>query len=352
MLTRIIGYANKMFGLRKGIGTITESTKKRNNRHYATGVIAGCLMTMALCRFGSFNAVEKQKRKKAWKYLLGHDNQSCSADTLGRRAATIQPESLQALLRSSNRKLRRSKALCPLRKGGYAAIVIDGHEINCSYLRDFGDSPCLERLIKQKDGSARTQYYQRLVCAALVCEGHTQLLDMEMQLPGEGEIATALRLLRRLEPDYSHLFDLILADGLYAQGPFFKAARQMNKHVIAVLKDERRDLTEDARLLLPTVKATSFQRGKKGKISTVAWDVEDLTGWPQAGQDVRVVRTLESKTVTRQAWKKKNYPLQRRKQRQASGCGSRHCRIKHSRRRTLSTSPITGGISRTTALTN
>lgn len=305
MLARIILYANKVFCLRHELGRIKETAATKNNRHSSTGVIVGCLMTMALCRFGSFNAVEKSKSKKVWKQLMGRNNTLCSADTLGRRTASIMVDSTRSLLLNLNRKMRRNKALEPLRKGGYATVVVDGHEIGCSYLRDFGDSICLEREITQKDGSKRTQYYQRLVCAVLVCNGHTQLLDMEMQLPGEGEVAAALRLLERISREYGHLFDVVMADGLYAQAPFFKAVQKMKKHVIAVLKDERRELTEDIRLLVPAVQPHSFNRGDNGRIKVLAWDIEELATWTQVEQHVRVVRTLETRTVTRQARRKK-----------------------------------------------
>lgn len=310
MLARIISYANKVLGLRDALGDIKEAQKSHDNRQNSTGVIAGCLMTMALCRLGSFNAVETSKGRKIWKQLMGQENKICSADTLGRRTVAIDADSVRALLLNVNRKMRRNKVFDVLRKGGYAAVVMDGHEINCSYLRDFGNSVCLEREITQKNGSKRTQYYQRIVTAILVCKGQTLLLDMEMQHPGEGEVAVALRLLARINLHYAHLFDVVMADGLYAQAPFFKAVRAMNKHVIAVLKDERRDLTEDVRLLLPSTNPVSFKRGDHDRINVQAWDIEDLTSWPQTGQTVRVVRTLETKTIVRQAHRKKNFAHQ------------------------------------------
>lgn len=275
---------------------------------------------------------------------MGRKNKLCSADTLGRRVVNIDAETVRALLLNCNRKMRRNKALEPLRKGGYAALVMDGHEINCSYHRDFGDSICLQREIPQKDGSKRTQYYQRIVTAVLVCKGHTLLLDMEMQLPDEGEVAVALRLLERISLHYSHLFDVVMGDGLYAQAPFFKAVRAMNKHVIAVLKDERRDLTEDVRSTFPIVQPTSFKRGKKNKIDVKAWDIEDLKSWPQTGLNVRVVRTEETRTIIRQSYKKKNSFHVRGRPRLSSGCGLQHYRARLLTLKTSSTLHTTAGI--------
>jgi coenzyme F420-reducing hydrogenase delta subunit len=303
MMTRIFMYANKLLHLNRDIETITEHNKHHDNRHHKTRFIAACLVAMAFSRPGSFNSVELSRGNRAWNRLLGRGNAPCSADTLGRRSAQIDAESVRSLLLKCTRRMRRSKALKALRKGGYAAVVVDGHEVGCSYCRDFGDSPCLQREIDYQGGK-RMQYYQRLVGAVLVGENHAQILDVEMQLPGEDEIAAALRLLNRIGMHYSNLFDVVMADGLYAQTPFFKAVRAMNKHVIAVLKDERRELTQDVRSITPITDPVSFKRADKS-IQVEARDIEGLLSWPQAGEPVRVVHTRETRSVMRQARTKK-----------------------------------------------
>jgi hypothetical protein len=351
MMTRIFNYANKLLHLNDEIRTITESRPSRNNRRYTTSVIAGSLFTMVLCRLGSFNSFDRNKDRRIWKRLLGRNAAPGSADTLGRRSAQIDANSVQALLLRCNRRMRRCKALRPLRKGGYAAVVIDGHEVGCSYLRDFGESPCLQREIDY-NGGKRTQYYQRLVTAVLVCDGHTQLLDVEMQLPGEDEVAAALRLLERISPCYSHLFDVVMADGLYAQAPFFKAVRAMNKHVIAVLKNERRDLTQDVRSLLPITQAVRFKRGKEQTVRVEARDIENLETWTRVGLPVRVVHTVETSTRVRQACFKKNCCHVKSKPYRLNGCGLPRCHAKPFPPKTSSIRPITGGTLKTNALTS
>jgi hypothetical protein len=341
-----------MMNLRNELKTITESPIANDNRRYSTSFIVGCLMTMSLCRIGSFNAVETSRGKKIWSRLMGRKALLCNADTLGRRAATINAESIRTLMLRSNRQMRRRKTFRPLRMRGYAAIVVDGHEIGRSYRRDFGDSTCLQREIPQKDGSPRTQYYQRLVNAVLVCDGHTQLLDIEMQLPGEDEIAAALRLLERVGINYGSLFDLVLADGLYAQAPFFKAVRKMGKHVIAVLKHERRDLTKDVRQLLPVVKQQFFCRGDNNRITVAAWDIEGLTSRPQTGQPVRVVRTEETRKILRQAHRKKNSNFASLRRLLLSGCGLQLFPVKLFQLRILSILPTIAGILKMTVSMN
>jgi hypothetical protein len=72
------------------------------------------------------------------------------------------------------------------------------------------------------------------------------LVDLEPQRPGEDEVATARRLLGRVLSRYPRAFQLVLADGLYAQAPFFNLLLAHGKHALVVLKDERRDLYQDA----------------------------------------------------------------------------------------------------------
>jgi len=57
---------------------------------------------------------------------------------------------------------------------------------------------------------------------AFAHEGRTVLvLDAEPQRPGEGEVAAALRLLERVLTRYPRAFDVVLADGRYADPRVF-----------------------------------------------------------------------------------------------------------------------------------
>jgi len=44
-------------------------------------------------------------------------------------------------------------------------------------------------------------------------------------MPGENEVAAATLLLERTFLNYSRAFDIVVADGLYAQAPFARQAR-------------------------------------------------------------------------------------------------------------------------------
>ena len=85
---------------------------------------------------------------------------------------------------------------------------------------------------------------------SLINEKLRLLVDLEVQRPGEDEVTTALRLLERVVQAYPHAFKVVLADALYAEARFVNFLFSHRKHVLIVLKDERRDLYRDPRLYL------------------------------------------------------------------------------------------------------
>jgi len=122
------------------------------------------------------------------------------------------------------------------------------------------------------------------------------LLDAEPIRTGEDEIAAALRLFDRLVDLYPRAFDVVAGDGLYARSDFFNHVRSGGKHALAVLKDEQRDLLQDARGLC---EHTEPLTKKTDRVSRQCWDFEGLTTWPQCRHPVRVVRSLETRQVRR-----------------------------------------------------
>lgn len=90
---------------------------------------------------------------------------------------------------------------------------------------------------------------------------------------------------------------VVVADGLYLEAPFFKLFLRHGKHIIAVLKDERRDLMEDAKGL--------FQQEQpliqiEGNLKRQIWDMEGFTSWQSLKREIRVVRCVERRTIRRQ----------------------------------------------------
>jgi hypothetical protein len=249
------------------------------------------MVVMFLSRLGSLNSLSQTRGSRFWRgWLRG---EMASADTCGRVAAGLNVDELRSLGRAVYTQLKRNKAL-PAPWLGMMAAVLDGHETHASYRRHCTE--CLERRIKNKDGE-RIQYYHRLVVVQLVAEEWSFLLDAEPVRPGEDEVATAMRLLDRVLATYARAFDVVLGDSLYAQGRFFNYVLAKGKHVMAVLKDERRDILKDVRGLCDQITPVEVEwHGARCR----CWDIENLTTWEQVTVPVRVIRTLETHSVRRQ----------------------------------------------------
>jgi hypothetical protein len=247
-------------------------------------------------RLGSLNALEEVEGNPFWKRWLGMDLPS--ADTIGRVFSKIETEDIRLMIQAVYSKLKRNKAIKRIHR--FNMLVIDGHESTSSYLRHC--SGCLERIIRV-DKEKKIQYYHRCVLGMLLGEDFPLVLDVEEQLKGEDEVRCASRLANRVFEKYPRAFDIVVVDGLYQQAPFFKLLLSHGKDVICVLKDEGRDLLTDARGLFkiedPIIK-------KEKNLTSKMWDIEGFTSWDSLGEkEIRVVRSLETRTLRRQSTEKK-----------------------------------------------
>jgi len=254
-------------------------------------VIVRAVAVMFLSRLGSLNALEQTRSSRFWRGWLGA--RMPSADSIGRVCARMEVDGLRRLQHAIYTRLKRMKALPPPAHGLMAAVV-DGHESHATFRRHCDG--CLERVIHTEKGD-KIQYYHRHVALELVGQDLRIMLDAEPLRPGEDEVTAALRLLERVLVTYPRAFDVVLGDALYATSPFFNYLTQHGKYTLAVLKDERRDLLEDARALIAQAAPVSE---RNGTCQRSCWDIEGFTSWPQVQAPVRVVRSLEIRTTRRQ----------------------------------------------------
>jgi hypothetical protein len=287
-LSRVLKYAEKVYGLCTRLRAVRD---QREKPRIPAGRAALSYVLLFLARLGSLHALEQRVPDTRWRKWLGGD---CpSADVMGDVAATLDLEALRAILSGQHTKIKRNKGFGP-GESGLRFLVLDGHEGVASYRRSW--KGCLERIVHFAQGD-RTQYYFRYVGAYLTNGTQRLLIDGETQLPGEGEIACALRLMTRVFERHSRAFDVVCGDNLYMDPTLWKFIRAHKKHVIAVLKNENRDLLEDARSLFATMAPVRFD---EKKVRRACWDLDGFTTWPQCSEKVRVVRSLEETTIHRQ----------------------------------------------------
>ena len=242
-------------------------------------------------RLGSLNALAGSASSRFWKKLLGRELPS--AKSMGRVYAQMVCDGLRGGLHDVYTCLKRNKALPGI--GRVHAAILDGHERKSSYLRLC--KGCLKRTVHTTNGD-RIQYYHRDVTIMITGERYRYLLDVEPQRPGEDEVAAALRLLKRVLAAYPRAFQLVIGDALYGQAPFINFLRAHHKHVLIVLKDERRDLYKDA---MPLFAAQKPKTGKHKSSDCLWWDEEGFRSWDGIKEPLRVVRSVERTRTKRQA---------------------------------------------------
>ena len=157
---------------------------------------------------------------------------------------------------------------------------------------------CCQRTV-EVDGQEVIEYYHRGVIFHLVGFPIAMPLDLEMIQPGEGEVIAAKRLLERMLLRYGRFFDVVLADAIYMEAPFYNLCLKHHKHVITVLKGERRVLFQDAQGVFSLMKPKVW---KEDHCQVRAWDEEGFTTAEGIEVPLRVLHTEE--TVTKQHHRK------------------------------------------------
>ena len=294
ILRRLIAYSEKIFRFSETV--VAHVVDRRLQPRIPTAVIVKSVTVLFWAQMGSLNALELTARSGFFRHWLGQC--VCSADTIGRVSTLLDAEGLRRGIHHVYDRLKRNKALPD--HFGIGVAVLDGHESHTSYLQHCAG--CLERTI-HTENTDRTQFYHRQVTLMLLpsarpgCEPIRLLLDHEPQRSGEDEVTTALRLLVRVIGSYPRAFDLVLADALYATAPFFNFLLARGKHALTVLKDDRRNLYQDAAGLFAHLPA---RQGSFRNRQCLWWDFPDLLTWPQVNTPVRVIRSLETYSVKRQ----------------------------------------------------
>jgi hypothetical protein len=280
----MLAYGQKIFGLMDLLEGLEDDREKPE---IPAHVFPKTLLILWLTRFPSLNALDQFRAQSSFRRFLRHPMPS--GDQLANVTEVFDVPGLRRILGNMYHRVVRNKVLRAIR--GHRLAVVDGHEINCSYVRCC--SQCQQRIIKV-NGEERIQYYHRAVVFMLTGPSFFFLLDFELQRPGEDEGTAALRLIERVLKQHPRSFDILLGDGLYPQARFFKLLRRHDKHALVVLKDERRDILKDGRSLFGPKPKASY---RKNGVHYQCWDVDDLDSWDSYPEKVRLVRTIETSTV-------------------------------------------------------
>jgi len=268
------------FGLRREVAGLRD---RRGRPQIALATVWLCVFAMFALRLRSFHVLEEELRqRRGWERWVG-SRRLPSADTVGRVLAGMSLEEHRALLVALGRRAWRAKAMHGRPGETYRVVALDGHELWASRARC-----CAECLVREVcvGGAMVREYYHRVVVAQWVGVTPPGIVDLERVRPGEGEVVAARRLVTRLLGCAGRLIDVITADALYLEAPFIATVLAAGKHVVIVMKQEARELYQDAERLRALQPPQVIEDGAR---TTRLWDLPGLESFSTLHRPMRVV---------------------------------------------------------------
>jgi hypothetical protein len=284
MIGRFARYAERRWNFLDILENVRDT---RHNPSVPTSAVFLSVFGMHAVRHGSINALEQQLQIPGrWEPWVGPIKPS--ADTVAYAMERSDPEPLRIALADAARLAKRKKAFLRLYPDKYWVGALDGIETYCS--KKGSCSTCCQRNLGTEEAPI-IEYYHREVVLQIVGVTPACILDEEPILSGETETTAALRLLERFHARMPRFLDVLTMDAFYLQAPFAKRALDLGYGLVTILKQEKRDLYQDADALFQITKSETSVLGVNG--TAEVWDVKGLTSWIQLGRPVRVVRELK-----------------------------------------------------------
>ena len=306
-----MAYGRKVYGLGELLGGVMDQRRKPMVQAES---VAAAVYYMGLLRIRSFNALEPKLSEKSFLRLVGTRaaGSLCCADTLSRALRVMDLETLRAISVSMLAKAERNKVF---REGWHGALryfALDGWEPFRSRSRHCPQ--CLKRKVRVKGSSGEItevpEYYHRYAVAMMIDERFDLALDIEPLLPSdlrpavvkgkkkdritkpdqdEGELTAATRLLKRVSRTFPWL-DVVVADALYANGPFLNAVRNHGLGAVIVARKETDEPLKEALHIWGPQKPCKIVEDEPARERIELWDCPDLDTLETYEGKIRVVK--------------------------------------------------------------
>jgi hypothetical protein len=284
----------------------------RKNPDIPLALINSTLFVSGLLRVRSLNALEAELEKAWFAHAVGAEapaegSRLFSAETVSRQLVKMGAKGPRALLEGIIHKAERNKVFREGWIGALRYVAIDGWEPVRSYGRHCPH--CLERTVMVGEGEAKhavTQYYHRCVVALLLGEHEEMVLGFESLRTreqrhaagqhsadcDEGEETAAIRLVGRLRATYGNWLDVIVADGLYSNGPFLSELEKLRFGAVIVIKKETDEPLREALQLWAGKPPTEVVEDREADEFIELWDCKDLQTLGSFKGPIRVTRAL------------------------------------------------------------
>lgn len=283
LFNKLLGYGNKHFDIIKKVGHITD---ERVRPHIPTSDISESILTMMLSNLGSLNRLDAAKSMGSLEDMVD----APSVSTIARSADTMDLDAIRKVLKEIYLAARKKKMI-----GSYygrAIGIVDGHEVTSSYLHKC--SHCRVRNVSKIEGKEVLQYYHSFVAFILAGEKFATMLDIEPILPGQGELTSAYRLLSRVCINYPKAFEAVAGDALYLAGEVYRLLKSHRKYAISVLKDESRQLYEEALALSDIAEPVTYA---DDKTTYRVWEHKIEGLWKSYNKEITVIRSEEKRVA-------------------------------------------------------
>jgi len=306
---QIVAYAKKVYGMGEVLAGLPD---ERQSPEIPAPLIHSTLFVGGLLRVRSLNAFEAELEKAWFANAVGakapaEDERLFSAETLSRQLVSLGAQGARPVMEEMIHKAERNKVFREGWVGALRYVAIDGWEPICSFHRHC--PYCLEREVTVGEGENKrevTQYYHRLVVALLLGEHEEVVIGFESlrnceqrRLLGEsnaecdeGEQTAAIRLVERLRKTYGRWLDVIVADGLYANGPFLTALKSLKFGALIVAKKEKDEPLREAFNLWNGLPPSEVYEDKEAGERVELWDCKELTTLDSFKGPIRVTRAL------------------------------------------------------------
>lgn len=296
-------YVWKVFGLPELLARLHDT---RRDPKISTFTVVNSLVHAALLRIPSLNALEGDLKRSDFQRLIGQDptpeQKVFSADTAANVLDQLEADGVRHALEDIIAIAERNKAFREGSYGGRRCVAIDGWEPFSSYDRHCPH--CLIRKLKRGEAVVE-QFYHRYVVALLLGPELDVVLAIEPVLNEEarrdldpahqgheGELTAAHRLLDHLHQTYSSFVEVIVADALYANGPWMSKLDNYGYGGLIVLKKENQEPLKEALALWQRHKPNEIYDDPQSKEHVQFWDVDDLELLATYPGKIRVIRAV------------------------------------------------------------
>lgn len=269
---------------------VTQLSDRRRSPHHSCRKVFEALFLGAALHCPSLHQLERECREGALRRRIN----ALSEDTLRYALQRLDLDTVSALWGALLKRLKRNGLLRTRETRGLVVAAVDGTEVCRSPVRCC--QACLVRTSPRQVGEVVqevTEYYHRIVVAAVVSGPFPIPLGVRFLQPGEGEAEAALALLGELTHRLGRRFlDVLVGDALYCTAPFVAAVEKLGLAWVFTVKENQSDLLGDIEVQtrgLPTAQHLAAAR------EWHLWYLPEVY-WARADRTVRIVRT-ECKTL-------------------------------------------------------